>query len=144
MVTGTRRVTTLPRATSIEKGQLSPAKTSDARGLVASLPRRWRSIPLQSVPFLPSCSEPPDLQGLHHSARETTFPGSLCLPTAFSEKNQLCWARAKDKGTAKHLPAGASAPLLLSPAEAPREQRSIGRKQHFWSAMKTLPRGHFS
>lgn len=99
--------------------------------------------PLQSsYPYiLLRASRPPRPSSL---CKRTTFPDSLCLPTAFSEKNQLCWARAKDKGTAKHLPAGASAPLLLSPAEAPGEQLSIGRKQHFWSASKTLPRGHFS
>lgn len=41
------------------------------------------------------------------------------------EKPQLCWTKAEDKGTAKHLPAGAFVPLLLSPAEAPGQQRSI-------------------
>lgn len=84
----------------MEKGQLSPAETSDARGLVASLPRHWkrRSIPLQSVPFLPSRSEPPDLQGLHHSVREPPFPTPSACPQPSQRKTSCAGPEPRTRG----------------------------------------------
>lgn len=131
------------------------AETCDARGLVASLSRHWPRrtqghrraachMPLQPVPF---CRPGQSLQTskafitLQENHLPQLPPPIHRLPR---EKPQLCWARAENKGTAKHLPAKAFAPSPLSPAEAPGQQQSIGRKQHFWSAWKSLPIGHFS
>lgn len=127
------RAATHPRVTSMEKGQPSPGRDLRCQGLggfVAQTlagedpgpPRELHTTcPFSPFPFLPSRSEPPDLQGLHNSVRKppSRTPSVRMLPR---EKPQLCWAGAEDKGTAKHLPARAFAPLLLSPAEAPRQQ----------------------
>lgn len=84
----------------MEKGQSSPADTSDARGLVASLPRHWerRSRSLQSVPFLPSRSEPPDLQGLHHSAREPLFLTPSACPEPSQRKTSCAGPEPRTRG----------------------------------------------
>jgi len=66
--------------------------------------------PSSPFPFLPSRSEPPDLQGFHNSARKPPpLPPSAC-PPASQRKNQSCWAGAEDNGTAQHLPASAALP----------------------------------
>lgn len=54
--------------------------------------------PLQSVPFLPSCSEPPDLQGLHHSAREPPFPTPSACPQPSQRKTSCAGPEPRTRG----------------------------------------------
>lgn len=103
------------------------AKTSDARGLVASSPRHWPrrtqgprraacTCPSSPFPFLPSRSEPPDLQGLHNSAREPPSPTPSACSQASQRKTTVVLDQSRGQGDRKAPPCRGLCPFAALPS----------------------------
>lgn len=110
------RATTHPRVTSMEKGQPSPGRDLRCQGLggfVAQTlagedpgpPRELHTTcPFSSFPFLPSRSEPPDLQGLHNSVRKPpSWTPSIC-PHASQRKTTVVLGQSRGQGDSEAPP----------------------------------------